>query len=161
MALSTVLEPHEKGEIFEQYVRKRLFDYNHYELLDRAPRYTADREQFALSALRPDFKFRERKTGLVFLVEAKYRTLYDKNNLIRWSYRAQRERYLAYNREYPTFLLIGLGRHPERPDLLGLLPITQANYNCLFLKHIKQFKTPVDQPIPPKELWIRGKLPPL
>ena len=73
MANHSTRPPELTGEMFENYVRKHIFDYKRYELLERSPRFTDDPEQFALSALKPDFRFRERSKGIEFMVEVKFR----------------------------------------------------------------------------------------
>jgi hypothetical protein len=68
-------EPHEIGEIFERYVRDCLFVYDDYDLLEISPAYTKRKEYFAQSALKPDFKFKDLRTGRQFYVEVKFRRL--------------------------------------------------------------------------------------
>ena len=143
--------------MFENYVRKHIFDYKRYELLERSPRFTDDPEQFALSALKPDFRFRERSKGIEFMVEVKFRRRYHNSNEINWSKPWQLARYQDYARECPTFLLLGLGEDPERPNMLGLIPMEKAKYPRLFLKVIREHKIAVDQPVSLEVLFNDSK----
>src|SRR5580698_7460216 len=90
--------PHIIGAAFESYVREALFLRRDYELLERSPAFTANPAQFALSALNPDFKFRDRRTGKQFYVEVKFRRRYFDCNEITWTYPEQLERYHSFNR---------------------------------------------------------------
>jgi hypothetical protein len=135
-------QPYLIGKAFEDYALEILFPREEFDLLERAPEYTSNKKHFALNALNPDFKFKDKKTGLAFFVEAKYRRRHEKSNEIKWTYPAQLSRYRAYNQSCPTFVLIGAGGSPESPDLIGLIPIEQACYIWLFVKTIKRFKVP-------------------
>jgi hypothetical protein len=131
------------GKAFENFALENLFPLEDFVLLERVPEFTRNKKHFALNALNPDFKFKDKKTGQVFFVEAKYRGRRKKSNEIRWTYPAQLLRYLSFNRSFPTFVLIGLGGSPESPELIGLIPIEQASYIWLRVKTIRRFTIPV------------------
>ena len=80
--------------------------------MERPPIFTTNKAHFPESALRPDYKFRDKGTGILFYVEAKYRSRRNRNADVRCTYRAQLDRYRSYNEEYPTFLILGLGGTP-------------------------------------------------
>jgi hypothetical protein len=152
MSTHNHLQPHEMGEIFERYVREKLFDRTNYDLVDRSLPFTTSIEHFAESALKPDFRFRDVKTGKEFYVEAKFRTLHPEYYFYKCSYKDQLERYRFYARECPTFIIIGLGEQGY-PDMLSLIPLEKANYTYLFLNHIRKFDIPVNQPVPSQRVW--------
>jgi hypothetical protein len=135
-------QPYLIGKAFENYALEILFPSEHFDLLERVPEFTSNKKHFALNALNPDFKFKEKKTGRVFSVEAKFRGRRKKSNEIRWTYPAQLLRYRNFNQSCPTFVLIGLGGSPDRPEIVGLIPIEKACYTWLFVKTIKRFNIP-------------------
>jgi len=149
------VEPHVIGQAFENYVREKLFVIKDYELLDHSPTFTKRKEHFALSALKPDFKFRDRKTNKQFYIEVKFRTQYAKSNEIKWSYEKQLSRYRSFNRECPTFLLLGIRMNGNHTMIIGLIPIEKAAYTSLFIMTIKKFQILANEPISPDNLWSK------
>lgn len=135
-------EPQLIGKAFENYALEFLFPREDFDFLERVPEYTSNKKHFALNALNPDFKFKDKTTGRVFFVEVKFRGRCKKSNEIRWTYPAQLLRYLSFNRSCPTYVLIGVGGSPECPELIGLIPIEQACYTRLWLKTIMRFTIP-------------------
>lgn len=141
------------GEKFENYVRQELFVNVHYDLLEKTHNYTSNKD-YVESSLKPDFKFRDRKTKKEFFVEVKFRgDLY--NNKIVWCNERQLDRYLSYNKQSPVFLMLGMGKNPKNPDFLALIPLTQAKYTGLFLSHAEKFEVEPERAILSKELWNR------
>lgn len=57
-------QPHLIGKAFENYALEILFPREHFDLLERVPEFTSNKKHFALNALNPDFKFKEKKTGI-------------------------------------------------------------------------------------------------
>jgi hypothetical protein len=119
-----------------------LFRRDDFLFLERVPDYTPDWDLFALNALRPDFKFRDKQTGQDFYVEVKFRQRYKKCNEISWARPSQISRYMFYNQSLPTFLLIGIADDPKRPSQVSLIPLGQACYPRLFIQRIKRFEIP-------------------
>ena len=66
-------EPQLIGKAFENYALEFLFPREDFDFLERVPEYTSNKKHFALNALNPDFKFKDKKTGRVFFVEVKFR----------------------------------------------------------------------------------------
>jgi hypothetical protein len=62
------------GDEFEQYVRKNLFPKEGYDLVHQTHDYKANKNDFVETSKGPDFRFRSRRSGREFLVEAKYRS---------------------------------------------------------------------------------------
>lgn len=145
-------EPHVIGKKFEDYVREHIFVFGRYDLVESPSPFTMQKEHFPESALRPDFKFRDRQTGREFYVEAKFRRPRPNNSAIKCSYPAQLSRYKSYGKQYPTFLIIGVGGAPYCPDLISLIPI-EMSYVDLWMKSIMRFQIVVNQIISPERLW--------
>ncbi len=145
-------QPHVIGKIFEDYVREQIFVHGKYDLVESPYPFTTRQEHFPESALKPDFKFRDRQTGLEFYVEAKFRTPRPNNSPVRCSYPKQLSRYKFYGKECPTFLIIGVGGSPDRPEMISLIPI-EMSYVELWMKRFKQFQIVANQMINPEILW--------
>ena len=103
------VEFHVLGREFEWYVREYLFIDGRYELLDSPRPFIKDKRHFPQSAMRPDYKLWDRRSKQTFYVEAKYRSWRNNNTDVWCTYPGQLDRYLSYNEEYPTFLILGLG----------------------------------------------------
>lgn len=67
-------ETYVAGGEFEQYVRKYLFPKGRYDLVHQTHDYEANKNDFVETSKGPDFRFRARRSGREFLVEAKYRS---------------------------------------------------------------------------------------
>ena|ERR1700677_76736 len=146
------VESYVLGKEFEWYVREFLFVDGKYELLEVPPNFTRDKRHFSQSAMRPDYKLRDRRTKRTFYVEAKYRSWRNNNTDVWCTYRAQLDRYRSYNEECPTFLILGLGGSPTQPALVTLLPIEEI-YPNLFIRQIRKFQIEANQVIRPDVLW--------
>ena len=147
-------EPYFKGEQFEIFVRTCLFVDRYYDLLEKSPLYTTNKALFSKSALKPDFKLEDWYTGKQFYVEAKYRSSWTKDMSVRWTYDLQFARYQTYNKECPTFLILGVGGSPTRPDLVTLLPIALTSIE-LRIHDVMPFRVDTSRAIRPETLWYR------
>lgn len=67
-------ETYVAGDEFQQYVRKHLFPKERYDLVHQTHDYEANRNDFVETSKETDFRFRSRRSGREFLVEAKYRS---------------------------------------------------------------------------------------
>ncbi len=113
-----------KGDVFEDFARKKLFPKKRYKLIHRSPSY--DKKDFNESLLLPDFIFGIEDFS--FAVETKYRkSLNDEGCLSFCTGLKQLERYKQFekNEGYPVFILIGLGGSPYSPSELFLLPASK------------------------------------
>jgi hypothetical protein len=104
------------------------------------------------SSLKPDFKFRDKKTKKEFYIEAKFRTGEYQGKIV-WCNDSQLKRYKQYNKETPVFLLLGVGGDPEYPEFLALIPLAAAKYTGLFPSYIEKYEVKLDKPILSKTLW--------
>ena len=146
------VEFHVLGREFEWYVREYLFIDGRYELLDSPRPFIKDKRHFPQSAMRPDYKLWDRRSKQTFYVEAKYRSWRNNNTDVWCTYPGQLDRYLSYNEEYPTFLILGLGGSPTQPALVTLLPIEEV-YPNLFNSQIRKFQIESNQAISTDVLW--------
>lgn len=141
------------GEKFERYAGKYLFSSNRYELLQKTHSYKTKNKNFVLSA-DPDFKFRDRRNGRIFYVEAKYRSSFFKGQLT-WCTEKQLSHYRLRNYELPVFVLLGTGGRPENPAFVSLIPLSSACFTSLFLSHAKKYSIHPRKCILSKILWRR------
>lgn len=116
--------PEEKGKAFEDFI-VRLFDKN-----TVLKRRTSDRfvdGRLDEGSMEPDLlaELRLGSGTYPFAVECKWRSSV-KDNLITWSYEAQRERYEKYAKEndLDVFVAIGVGGEPANPDKLYIVPLS-------------------------------------
>jgi len=141
------------GEAFEHYCRKYIFTDSHFELMQKTHRFRRSRENYIPSA-DPDFRFRDRRNGKIFYVESKYRRSFFKGQ-VNWCTDKQLGAYRHCNRDYPVFILLGIGGHPANPSRLSLIPLTQAPYNTLYASQVEKFIIPVKRRLYSRLLWRR------
>jgi hypothetical protein len=141
------------GEKFEHYARQYLFSKSYYELLQKTHGYKTRNKNYVPSA-DPDFKFRDRRNGKIFFVEAKYRSSFF-NGQVSWCTENQLRRYQQRNRECPVFILLGIGGSPDRPAFVSLIPLSQANFTALFRSHAEKYAIHPKKIVSPKILWKR------
>jgi hypothetical protein len=141
------------GEKFEHYIRKYLFTQSHYELLQKTHGYKNKNKNYVPSA-DPDFKFRDRRTGKIFYVEAKFRTAFFKGQ-VSWCTGRQLYNYQQRNRESKVFVLLGVGGRPDRPAFVSLIPLNDANFTILFASHAEKYSVHPKKRIASRILWRR------
>ncbi|MBI5856792.1 MAG: hypothetical protein HZB42_04000 [Sphingobacteriales bacterium] len=141
------------GEKFERYARKYLFSNSRYDLLQKTHGYKTKDKNFVLSA-DPDFQFRDRRSGRIFYVEAKYRSAFFKDQ-VTWCTEKQLSHYQQRNREWPVFVLLGAGGRPEQPAFVSLIPLRSASFTSLFLSHARKYSIHPRRPVLSKTLWKR------
>lgn len=137
-------ETHVAGDEFEQYVRDHLFPKERYDLVYRTHDYSANKRDFVESSKKPDYRFRSRRRGREFWVEAKYRSQLHQG-AVEWCKPYQLERYKAIDRAVPVFVAIGLGGHPESPGHVYIVPLKDIRYTSLFPSFIKNYEVRADQ----------------
>ncbi|MDQ6722780.1 MAG: hypothetical protein M3Z01_00735 [Thermoproteota archaeon] len=142
------------GERFEDYVRQFLFINDDYDILERTHNYNSNSKDYVESSLKPDFKFRDRRTKKEFYVEAKFRTSDYKGKIV-WCNEKQLFRYREYHKEKPVFLILGMGENPNYPEFLSLISLSQAKYTGLFISVVEKFEIEFDKPVASKTLWGR------
>jgi hypothetical protein len=130
-----------KGEEFENFIKSKLFTSDDYDTLERTHDYTSNKNDFIDSSKKPDFKFRSRKSGKEFFVEAKYRSALYKGSFEFKPY--QLERYRAINKETPVFIGIGIGSQPKSPEQVFLVPVRDIRYTTLFHSSLSEYQVPL------------------
>lgn len=115
---------------FEAYVRTHLFPEYKYVLLSQPHGY---------SVTEPGFKFRSIDSGREFFVAAKYLSNFD-NGKIEWCQPYELERYKELNKNTPVYIVIGVGRLPDAPEQIFLIPAKYMNYPTLFRSFLRQYE---------------------
>jgi len=141
------------GENFEGYARKYLFTERYYELLQKTHGFRSQKKNYVPS-INPDFKFRDRRNGKIFYVEAKYRKSFFKGQVI-WCAKHQLQRYQQSNRECSVFILLGVGGNPGSPEFVSLIPLNQVNFTTLFKSFAEKHTIHFRRPVKSKVLWRR------
>jgi len=139
-----------KGDEFEEYVRKNIFPPNEYELLAKTHDYISNKKDYVQSSMEPDFKFRSRKKGKVFFVEAKYRSAYFDGKIECKSY--QISRYRDINKVTPVYVVVGIGNVPSSPEHIFLMPVKCIKYVQLFRNFLKEYEIRPEQGVSEEKL---------
>jgi len=137
-------ETYVTGDEFEQYVRKYLFTKEGYDLVHQTHDYKTNRDDFVETSKEPDFKFRSRRSGREFLVEAKYRSwLYQET--VEWCKPYQLNRYKAIDKDISVLVAIGLGGHPNSPEHVYIVPVRHIKYRRLFPSFLRNYEVPANR----------------
>jgi len=142
------------GQKFEDYITKYLFKKESYDCLEMTHNYQTNSKFFVKASLKPDFKFRDKKTNKEFYVEAKFRSTDYKGKVI-WCNEQQLKRYQEIHKITPVFLLLGEQGNPNKPNVLSLILLDKAKYTGLFPSYIDKFNIEFEQPVTSKILWNR------
>jgi hypothetical protein len=132
-------ESFDKGEKFEDYIRREIFKKDKYIIVERSHNYATNNGDYVESTLRPDFKFRNKTTQEEFYLEAKFRTnMYKKS--VKWSNLKQMKRYKSYAMELPFYTVIGLGGSPENPENLYMIKVNNKTRVSIKYNDLNGFK---------------------
>lgn len=131
-----------KGDLFENFVVDQLFKPSHYDLIYRTNSFDQNESRFAEFTLKPDFKFRCRKTQQEFYVEAKYRSGFNAANKIEVISYNQIERFKTYqiSENIPIFIVVGYGNSPDNPANVSLIPLEELAYLDLYASFLRRFE---------------------
>lgn len=132
-----------KGDEFEDFIRKKLFPVDHYDLVHKTHDFASNRSDYVETSKEPDFKFRSRKSGKEFFIEAKYRSGFYKG-AVEWCKPYQLKRYKAIDKETPVYVAIGVGNNPSSPEQVFLIPMRNIKYARLFESFLRQFQVQAD-----------------
>ncbi|MBP2201373.1 hypothetical protein J3E07_000785 [Methanococcus voltae] len=137
----------DKGKLFEKYVENILFPKEYFDLLHKTPNYEQNNSRFVESSLKPDFMFRNKKTGEEFYVECKFRNeLY--GSMYKWAKsKDQMDRYRAIEMKENkrVFIAMGLSGTPEAPEYVFLTPLKDIKYISLYPTVYESYE--VEQPL--------------
>lgn len=133
-----------KGQQFEDFVEKRIFTEDRYELITRTNSFEQNATRYAEDTMKPDFKFRCKETGREFWVEAKYRSDFFQDQIEAHSYR-QRDRFyvLEKDEDIPVFVIIGYWGVAYKPNGLSLIPLKEYEYIPLYRSFLRRFEIPI------------------
>lgn len=131
--------PYLKGDDFEKCLRKKVYKKTDHDLLMKTHDFQENNKDFIESSLYPDFLFRDKKSKLVFYVEAKYRenTYQGKVN---WCKEHQLMRYKELDKVIPITIAIGLGGRPYNPRQIFLIPLEKDLESSLCLDFLKDYE---------------------
>jgi len=132
------------GDEFQQYVREYIFPKEGYCKVHQTHDYEANKNDFVETSKGPDFRFRSRRSGREFLVEAKYRSqLY--REAVEWCKPYQLTRYKAIDRDISVLVAIGLGGNPNSPEHIYIVPVRHIKYRRLFPSFLRHYEVPADR----------------
>ncbi|MGQ1927972.1 hypothetical protein [Ornithobacterium rhinotracheale] len=156
-AQSLKINGFEIGANFEKYVKDVMFDKSNYILLRETPSHERLSERFIEDCKNPDFTFRTKNyySDVEINVEAKFRNI--QNVKYDCSLQICSEKQLGiykeadkYNR---TFIALGIGTDPSKPNILLVIPVKFINSNIIHIpSYMKDFWFYKDKPIFPNYL---------
>lgn len=137
-------ESFKKGQQFEDFVERKIFTKDRYELITRTNTYEQNVNRYAEDTLKPDFKFRCKKTGQEFWVEAKYRSDFYKEQIEGLKY-SQRDRFysLSANEGVPIFIIIGYWGHANNPGKLSLIPLQKYQFIKMYRSFLREYEVSI------------------
>lgn len=130
-----------KGEKFEKYVEKYLFPEKYYSIIHRTNTYEQNKERFAEDTKKPDYKFKCKKTGQEFYVEAKFRTKFNNAKKIEVISLSQFRRFetLQDEEKCPIYMIIGYGGDPSNPSSISIIPIEKMEHLSLYKSYLRNY----------------------
>lgn len=136
----------EKGELFEKFVETILFPDKDYVLIHRTESYEKNKERFSEETLRPDNKFRCRKTNKEFYIEAKFRSRFNENDklVIRKQDQFSRFRGIQQTEKIPVYFVIGYEGTPTNPMKISLIPLEELIYDDLYPSFLRMYNIDKD-----------------
>lgn len=141
-----------KGEAFEEYARKYIFQKSKFYLDHRSHDYSDNKDDYIKTSLGPDFTFTSKKSKRQFSVEMKFRSRYY-DGAIEWCKGYQFKRYKEFDKKLPGFVLLGLEGKANDPDKLFLFPVCKVKYSKLFKSVLNEFEIPPKRPCPEYLIW--------
>lgn len=130
-----------KGEEFEKFVENELFNEKDYILIHRTNNYEQNKIRYSEDTMKPDFKFRCKKTQFEFYVEAKYRSNFNMKDMIEIMSINQLERFKKIQQieGIPIYISIGYEGQASEPNNLSLIPLSELIYLELYPSFLKKF----------------------
>ena len=135
--------PEIKGGRFESFVSEEIFNDILFDLIEMTRDFHSNSERFEERSVNPDFRFRDRRTGEEFWIEAKYRNGLFKNEKgqdvceICKPWQLTRYKEVEKSTGKKVYICLGLGADPRCPETVHLIPISDA-YPQLFPSCLKQ-----------------------
>jgi len=135
--------PQIKGNRFEKFISEQVFTDILFDLVEMTQSWESNSDRFEERSLNPDFKFRDKRTGETFWVEAKFRssTFINSRNqeVCEICTQVQLKRYQDVEKStgYKVYICLGLGGDPQYPQTIHLIPVATA-YSQLFISRLKE-----------------------
>lgn len=135
-------DPKEIGNAFENFIANLFTDKSTFTVLEWNQGTTSTRGVYAENDKNPDFRIKQafRKSGLEYWVECKYRTLHDDGIILIKKYQLDRYRGIQRSSRIKIFVAIGVGKDPENPDALYIVPLDSIKDENIRLDEISRFK---------------------
>jgi hypothetical protein len=140
-----------KSTAFGQFIRRRLFPVNKYDLLVNAPEALAKANDSAKAARESGFKFKSRDSGREFFVDAKY-LIGDSSASVEWCQPFEFKKYLEMDNKMPVYILIGDGPQPASPQRVFMFPLKSIRFNRVLHSYIQKYKISTTRSVDEKEL---------
>lgn len=139
-------ENYNKGIEFEKYILD-LFSPDYFKIHDITRDNSKNINRRVESDSNPDLTIKHIKTSKLFSVECKFKSQTFKNG-INWAKKYKIQNYKNYESTHnrPTFIVIGLGGTPTRPERMFCLPLKEAKYTNLFMSLLEQYERSPNKP---------------
>jgi len=120
---------------------KIIFSKPAYDIIHRTNTYDQNKERFAEDTIKPDFKFRCKKTNKEFYVEAKFRTKFNNAKKIEVISLSQHRRFekLQNKEKCPIYMIIGYGGKPSNPSSISIIPIEKMEHLSLYETYLRKY----------------------
>lgn len=131
-----------KGEEFEDFVENNIFPEEKYVLVYKTRSYEDNKNRYAEDTRKPDFKFRCKKSGQEFYVEAKYRSNFSKNAKMKIISFGQFRRFQEYQEKdkLPIYIIVGYKGKPNNPEKLSFIPLDELKENEVYPSVLRNFE---------------------
>jgi hypothetical protein len=131
-------ESYAAGDEFENFVRNRLFPAGRYDLVQKTPDFTTNKDDFIDINEEPDFKFRPHEGGREFFVEAKFHSGFYDGAVDCCNYH-QLKYYHEMDKNTPVYIVIGVGLPAGTPKHLYLVPVKDIKKTTLNQRFLKDY----------------------
>ena len=135
--------PEIKGGRFESFVSEEIFNDILFDLIEMTRDFHSNSERFEERSVNPDFRFRDKRTGEEFWIEAKYRNGLFKNEKgqdvceICKPWQLTRYKEVEKSTGKKVYICLGIGDDPLFPKTVHLIPVVNA-YPQLFQNRLKE-----------------------
>ena len=147
----------EIGEQFEKFLEENVFLKEDYDLIHRTNTYEQNKNRYAEETMRPDLKFRDKKSGAEFYVEAKYRSRFNNEDMVEVLSQNQFVRFMQMQKEEsPIVIVIGCGGKPYNPETISLIPLDELKYLKIYKSVIRKYEIP-EIPLRKLDIDIKSK----
>lgn len=134
-------ESFEKGEAFESFVHNVIFTKDKYDTISKTHNFNQNLKIYIEDSLKPDFKFRCKKSLKEFWVEAKFRSNYNHEDKLDLFGAEQFHRFKEIDQsENLVLVAVGVGGTASNPAALSLIPIENIGFRSPYKSLIKKFE---------------------